>query len=200
MKYVHGAPFAARFAVIIQCGLTALAFATQTDGLPTPGRISLDQVRAIIAQWKSGTASDESCSGCIQNLKRVRQGATVKVFWGAWCDNSRYQIPQFVRLIDTLGDESPFAVEFFAVDEQKQRPPEEVRAYEIEHLPTFIVLRHGHEVGRVVDQPARTLEVDLLRLLDGSARGLLSSNETAIIRYLTPPVPGNRRRQTRNKR
>jgi hypothetical protein len=200
MKYIHRAPFAARFAVIIQCCLTALAFATQTDGLPTPGRITLDQVRTIIAGWKSGTKSDESCSGCIQNFKRVRHGATVKVFLGAWCDNSRYEIPQFVQLLDTLGTERPFAVEFFAVDEQKQQPAEEVHTFDIEQLPTLIVLRRGHEVGRIVDQPARTLEGDLFRLLNGSAHGLLSSNETAIIRYLTPAVQRNRRQQTPNKR
>jgi thiol-disulfide isomerase/thioredoxin len=183
MKYV-------RFAIVIPSVFTAIALAAQTADLPLAGRLMVAQVRTIIAQWKALPAIDQPRVEYVERLKRVQRGASVKVFFGTWCENSKYEIPQFVRLVDTLGSDNPFDVEYFNVNQSITEPAAEIRTYNLDtHLPTFIVLRQGREVGRIVEQPARTLEGDLLRLLDGNAHGLLSSNETAIIYYLAPHRP-----------
>jgi thiol-disulfide isomerase/thioredoxin len=150
------------------------------------GRLTDEQVRGIVAKWGTGSFSvDDRWIDRVQSIKRVRSGATVRVFMGTWCHSSKQEIPQFLNLVDALEEDVPFAVEFFAVDENKKLPAGEIRTNDVQYLPTFIVLRNGQEIGRVVEQPARTLETDLLRLLNGTARGLLSSNESAIVRYLT---------------
>jgi hypothetical protein len=41
-------------------------------------------------------------------------------------------------------------------------------------VPTFIVRRGGHEVGRVVEEAPHGIETDLLALLTGEAGGVLS--------------------------
>ena len=153
---------------------------------PPVGRLSREKVAEIIKTWGGGDFSlDPRWKDAIQDLKRVPRGATVKVFLGVWCDDSKREIPQFMRILELLDDQTPFTVEFFAVDEQKRQPVRDIEANTISSVPTFIVIRNGHEVGRIVEQPARTLERDLLRLLNGTARGLLSSNENAIVQYLT---------------
>jgi thiol-disulfide isomerase/thioredoxin len=150
----------------------------------TVGSLTREQVRAILDAGQIDFVSDPSWSEKIEALRQVRQGATVKVFLGTWCEDSRHEVPQFMRILDVLDDEAPFTVEFIGVDKEKQLPRPEVEANQIWYLPTFIILRDGLEVGRIVEHPARTLEKDLLRLLNGTAHGLISSNEDAIGRYL----------------
>jgi hypothetical protein len=154
------------------------------------GRVTREQVRQIVAQWKIVGTLEPLPANDLEELKRVRHGATVKVFLGVWCEDSKFELRQFMRLLDALTNETPFAVEFVAVDKQKRQPASEVKSNEIWYLPTFVVFRNGREIGRIVGHPPHTLERDLLLLLDGSTRGLLSSNESAIIRYLSGSMVG----------
>ena len=148
------------------------------------GRLTPEQVRAMVSQWQGSASAEPRWSEIVPEFKRLGHGATVRVVLGMWCADSMYELPKFIRLVDALADNVPFKVEFIAVDEQKQQPRREVQSYDISYLPTFVVLRDGHEVGRIVEHPPRALEQDLLRLLNGTATGLLTSNETEILRYL----------------
>ncbi len=47
--------------------------------------------------------------------------------------------------------------------------------YEILYVPTFIVSRNGQEVGRIVESSPNGIEKDLLALLTGRSRGLITS-------------------------
>ncbi|MGZ5444857.1 MAG: TlpA family protein disulfide reductase [Thermoanaerobaculia bacterium] len=141
-----------------------------------------------MAEWHAAVPLfDARWNTRVQEIKRVERGATVTVFFGTWCHASRQEVPQFLKILDVLEGQTPFAFEFFGVDEEKQQPAAQVQSNQIWFLPTFIVSRNGREVGRIVEQPARTLEKDLLRLLNGTARGFLSSNEDAIVQHLTAP-------------
>lgn len=151
------------------------------------GRITHEQVLRILDQWKIDGRPEPLAVRDLEGLRRVRQGATVKVFLGAWCEDSKSVLSRFVRLLDAL-ENDPFTVEYVAVDGTKQQPASEVQSNEIWYLPTFVVLRSGREVGRIVEHPPHALERDLLLLLDGTTHGLLSSNENAIIRYLSASV------------
>jgi hypothetical protein len=146
------------------------------------GRISSRDVEAIVAGW-NGTAAPSGQR--LAAYRRLRGGATVRVFLGAWCDDSKDEVSKFMNLVDVLGAHPPFAVEYFGVDRKKQEPAREIRSNDIRYLPTFVVIRNGHEVGRIVEHPPNNLDDDLLHLLNGSAKGLLSSNEDAIASYLT---------------
>jgi thiol-disulfide isomerase/thioredoxin len=171
-------------AVALQMFCAAASAAPRAGKEPIVGSITREQVRQILAEWKIDVSLQPASERDIQELKRVRRGATVRVFLGSWCDDSKLELRHFMRLLDAMASETPFAVDFVAVDEEKHEPASEVKSNQIWYLPTFIVLRNGHELGRIVEHPPHTLERDLLLLLDGSARGLLSSNENAIIRYL----------------
>jgi thiol-disulfide isomerase/thioredoxin len=172
--------------------LSAPAFAAAPAEIPA-GLLSREQVEAIVRNWGTTVVINESWNARVDEIRHVAGGATIKVFMGVWCEDSRQEIPQFMKILDTLDGKAPFAVEFYAVDERKEQPAHELEANAVWYVPTFIVLRNGREVGRIVEHPARTLEKDLLRLLNGSAKGLLSSSEGAIVRYISSEAPARDR-------
>ncbi len=100
-------------------------------------------------------------------------GAEVTVFLGTWCSDSRREVPRLWRALDQVGGEVPFDLTYVAVDREKDEPADLLAGQEIEYVPTFIVRRDGHEVGRVVEEAPDGIEADLLALLTGAKTGVL---------------------------
>jgi hypothetical protein len=51
------------------------------------------------------------------------------------------------------------------LDEQKKSAYIHVKVWQITAVPTFIVLRNGREIGRIVETPTPTLEKQLLQIV-----------------------------------
>jgi hypothetical protein len=73
-------------------------------------------------------------------------------------------------------------VRIFGVDREKRDPNGLAEAYRIERVPTFMILRGGQELGRMVETPAVTFAQDLLRLLEegGTIRGAPACDSTSV--------------------
>jgi len=72
------------------------------------------------------------------------------VLGGTWCGDTQALLPKFYLLMDAAGIGGDQLI-FVAVDRQKHaldRLPEDMQ---LAHTPTFIVLKNGKEVGRVVE-------------------------------------------------
>jgi len=165
--------------------LLTASVSAQTAATPVVvGRMSQREVEAIVSSWAGANGAAPPSVRSADAFKHVRKGATVKVFFGTWCDDSKDVVPEFVSLVTLLGAQAPFKVEYVGVDRDKREPSRDLRSNGVSYLPTFIVMRHGHETGRIVEHAPNDLRDDLLHLLNGSATGLLSSNEDAIIEYL----------------
>jgi len=96
-------------------------------------------------------------------LNILRAGArdlTIDVYLGTWCSDSRHNVPRFIKIIDAL--ESPgMAVNYFTVDRKADRSVKYyVEEREVERVPTFIFLRDGREIGRIIENPKKTLPED----------------------------------------
>ena len=61
------------------------------------------------------------------------------------------------------------------MDRQKKEPSAPVTNNNILYVPTFIVYREGREVGRIVEESPHGIEKDLLALLTGEAKGLITT-------------------------
>ena len=93
-----------------------------------------------------------------------KDNITIKVVMGSWCPDSRREVPRFMRIID----EWKFPMEkitFIGVDDAKLSPVGEYDKLNIERVPTFIFYRNNIELGRIIENPATSLEQDMLNIL-----------------------------------
>jgi len=72
------------------------------------------------------------------------------VFGGTWCEDTQNLLPKFYQLVDASGYPEN-QITLIAVDRQKQTINKLNTVYSITNVPTFIVLKEGKEVGRVVE-------------------------------------------------
>ena len=75
---------------------------------------------------------------------------TMVVFGGTWCEDTQNLLPKFYQLVNASGYPES-RISLIAVDRKKQTINNLNKQYNITNVPTFIVLKDGKEVGRVVE-------------------------------------------------
>lgn len=135
-------------------------------------------------EWVQAEVDAKPDAGAAQALGTVEPGAEVTVFLGTWCGDSRREVPRLWKAIDTEGGAVPFQIRYVGVDHDKKEPADLLKENGVLYLPTFIVRRGGHEVGRIVETSPHGVEQDLLALLTGKASGVLGTRQD-----LTPATP-----------
>ena len=92
---------------------------------------------------------------------------TVKIIiaGGEWCSDTRLQLPRFIKLLDIIQFQKE-NLEIIFVNKEKQIP-EVYKTLQIKFVPTFIVSDNaGKELGRIIENPSKTLEEDLIKLIN----------------------------------
>lgn len=100
----------------------------------------------------------------VELIRESAGDAEYLVFVGTWCGDSRREVPRFLRIAEEAGI-PPERIRLYNLDRTKTSPDGLTARWEIERVPTFIVLRGGREIGRIVERPRSTLEGDLLMIL-----------------------------------
>jgi len=93
-----------------------------------------------------GTANTQAIDAFKKNGSKFQ----VVIFFGTWCEDSQNLVPVFYR----LADKSAYPVEnitLIGVDRAKTTLDNLHKAFHITNVPTFIVMKDGKELGRVVE-------------------------------------------------
>jgi len=88
----------------------------------------------------------------------------IVVFLGTWCDDSHYWIPKLLKLLRQIN--YPIEkIKWYGVDRTKTTRNGENTSYNITLVPTIILLKDGHEKGRITEGPQNGLEGDLMAII-----------------------------------
>ena len=83
-------------------------------------------------------------------LNKHKEHFSFIVFGGTWCHDTQNLLSKFYRMIDKSG--FPVAqVSLVGLDREKTAPHDLHIKWKIANVPTFLVLKDGKEVGRVVE-------------------------------------------------
>jgi hypothetical protein len=95
-----------------------------------------------------------------------KEGITIKVVMGIWCPDSRREVPRFMKILNAW--QFPDSrVTFIGVDDAKLSPVGEYSGLNIQRVPTFILYKNNIEAGRIIENPAASLEQDMVNILTG---------------------------------
>jgi thiol-disulfide isomerase/thioredoxin len=95
---------------------------------------------------KFGTADASAVSAFQKNASKFQ----MVVFGGTWCDDTQNLLPVFYRLVDKSGYPDS-SITLVGVDRAKTTLYNLHNVFHITDVPTFIVMKDGKEVGRVVE-------------------------------------------------
>ncbi len=99
-------------------------------------------------------------------LKTNKTQYEVVVVLGTWCGDSKDQVPRFIKIMDSINNQNLTIQTYICVDRTKSAPSLKMEDYKIEKIPTFIFYKNNIEIGRIVETPLKSLESDLLEILN----------------------------------
>lgn len=104
----------------------------------------------------------------ISKLKEQLHNYTITVFMGTWCGDSKREVPRFYKILDEADFPMQRLTTVAVAGERavyKQSPGGEQEGKNIHRVPTFIFYKDGIEVNRITEHPVRSLEEDMLNIL-----------------------------------
>lgn len=117
------------------------------------------------ANYKSYTADSTQ----FEQLAKLLKNKKVTIVLGTWCGDSKYQVPNFLKIMDKLKI-SEDKISFIAVDGSKHAENGLIDNLKIERVPTFIFTdKKGAEIGRITEHPKESLEKDMVNILSAPA-------------------------------
>ncbi len=108
----------------------------------------------------------------ISRFNEVLKEHEILLFMGTWCSDSQREVPRFMKILERA-DFPEDQITIVAVDKRdefyKTSPGGEEKGWNIEFVPTFIFLKDGREVNRIVELPVNSLEADMEAIFSGKA-------------------------------
>ncbi len=101
-------------------------------------------------------------------LRAVDNGISTIVVLGTWCPDSRRNVPHFLKVADEAGM-PPDSIKLYCVDRSKKSSDGLTDTYGIQRVPTFIFMKGGKEIGRIVESPELSIEQDMLKIFVAAA-------------------------------
>lgn len=115
--------------------------------------------------WKQIYEDYSFDPGIIEIIKtKIQKINSIDIYFAFWCGDSENNVPPFIRIVNEIGDKGT-EVNYYEVG---RKSPGEKYYYEklkVERVPTFIFFKDGKEVGRIIENPKKTLEEDFLEII-----------------------------------
>ena len=89
----------------------------------------------------------------------------ITIVMASWCPDSQREVPRMIKVLEAL-DYPMEMVKIIAVNRQKEVPNIDLSAMEIKYVPTFIFYKDNEELGRIVEMPKQSLEIDIINILN----------------------------------
>ncbi len=150
--------------IILGCLLMSMN--TFADGEDITGEVSRTVFERLRYDWMvSGMkAADETWKTQNTDLfAKKMKGISLEIYIGTWCDDTHEQLPRFFSLLNKAKVNPE--IKIFALNRKKTyRGFENERA--IEKVPTFVFMKNGKELGRIVETPKGSLLDESLEILE----------------------------------
>jgi hypothetical protein len=140
--------------------LNALCGQQEITGPVTPEDIFLK-----FPEWRAVAAAYAPGPEAVDRLRAVSREVGVEVVLGTWCDDSKFHVSEFLKVLEVT-DNPLIRATYVGVPEDKTKRAPYVQGKDIVKIPTFIVSIDGAEKGRIVEAPVKTVEDDLLAIIE----------------------------------
>lgn len=100
--------------------------------------------------WLNSAKSFVPERAAIEGLQKNKDSIQLLVFMGTWCEDSHDVIPRLFKMTDAAGF-SQDRITLIGVDRKKTTLSHLTEAMGVTNVPTIIVMKHGKEVGRIVE-------------------------------------------------
>ncbi len=154
--------------LIVCAGLTALAQEKTPDkpwspAPPVVGPLPLADFAKALPMWEERAGAWKVAPETLERLRSAAP-ARIEVVFGSWCPDSYDHLPPLIAALREARNPGLELV-LIGVDRGKQDPTGAAGRLGVTRVPTVVVFRGDVELGRVIETPATTMDLDVARIL-----------------------------------
>ncbi len=151
------------------------------------GEVTPEDFDRLLPDWSSEMDTYQPVAEDLAMLAEVSEQVEIICVLGSWCGDSEREVPRFWKILQEVGNPN-LVLKHYAVGRTSDETADEKMVeigfdeslrdvYNVELVPTFIFYLGDRELGRIIETPVTTLEMDAAEILAAEFGG--------------PGVPGN---------
>lgn len=129
------------------------------------GQTEVEKLSEDNKWYRKGFSRYNPNKSIVNELENKLSPYSFIVFGGTWCPDTRNLLPKFYKTIEEAGVPKDNTKLYLLNYYKKSKGGIEER-YNITSVPTFVVLKRGKEVGRIEGHVNRSIEKDLLKIIE----------------------------------
>ncbi|ACA84814.1 thioredoxin family protein [Shewanella woodyi] len=129
------------------------------------GLVEAQTMVTELADFTQGYKEYQVDTAAITPLKNLKEPTEIVVIIGTWCPDCHRETPRLIRIMEEINNPN-IKVTYIGVDRAKSDPQGLAAQYEFTRIPTIIVSQQGEELGRIIERPETSLEIDLAKILN----------------------------------
>jgi len=133
---------------------------------PLIGEIALADLLKKKKEYANAAAQFKPNGAAVSLLKSVDRPVEIVVFFGTWCHFCKHYLPHLIKTLEVAGNPNLHA-RFIGIDEDLTQPEQLIAEYTVSKTPTMIVRINDMEIGRITEEPKKSVEEDLAILILG---------------------------------
>jgi len=128
------------------------------------GHTTYENILNHFEDWRAVADTVTVDSAMVQQFQNIQEPVHILLFVGTWCGDSRRGVPPFMAVFQAANNPH-LQLEIIGVTRDKEDPEGLAPQYGIERVPTFVILKDGKEIARLVEFPQKTFARDFIDVL-----------------------------------
>ena len=128
------------------------------------GPLSKEEILENFPDWQEKVASYVPNQEVIEKLQSIQYAIEIEIFLGTWCPDSKRNVSAYFKIMD-LVDNPLFMTTYIGLPRDKDSRKPFIEGKNIIKIPTFIIIIDNQEKGRIIENPVKSVEEDLLDII-----------------------------------
>ena len=146
---------------LFSCFILAFSLFAQSELV---GPLSKEDILKHHPEWNTEIAAYFPKPEILEKLRNISSPLDIKIYLGTWCPDCRENVSAYFKIIEMIENPNIHTL-FFGIPRDRNLRQNYTQETKIEKVPTFIVTINGVEKGRIIEQPKKSLEEDLLEII-----------------------------------
>jgi len=142
-----------------------LPFISVYGTLELLGPLSKEEILENFPAWQVEVASYVPDQEVIEKLQSIPSEIKIEIFLGTWCPDTKRNVSAYFKIMDMV--DNPFIMtSYIGIPREDDSRKPFIEGKNIIKVPTFIILINDEEKGRIIENPTKSVEEDLLDIIN----------------------------------
>jgi hypothetical protein len=129
------------------------------------GPLSKEEILENFPDWQMEVASYVPDQEVIEKLQSIPSEIKIEIFLGTWCPDTKRNVSAYFKIMDMV-DNPLFMTSYIGIPRDNDSRKPFIEGKNIIKVPTFIILINDEEKGRIIENPVKSVEEDLLDIIN----------------------------------